>query len=78
MTFSLISLSLLFSFTISSIFWQQCSWCRERFYDEKALVMHYTKNHFCCHICDRLGLKNKWFRDYAGLDAHYSKVEIQH
>jgi hypothetical protein len=51
----------------------KCSWCKERFYDEKALTMHYTKNHFCCHLCDRLGIANKWFRDYSGLDAHYSK-----
>jgi len=51
----------------------KCSWCKERFYDEKALTLHYTKNHFCCHLCDRLGVANKWFRDYAGLDAHYSK-----
>jgi hypothetical protein len=38
--------------------------CKERFYDEKALSLHYSKNHFCCHICDKLLRPNKWFRDY--------------
>jgi hypothetical protein len=60
---------------------RQCSWCTkgaaDLFYDEKALVMHYTKNHFMCHICDRLNVRNKWFKDYAGLDSHFFKVEIR-
>jgi len=37
----------------------KCSWCKDRFYDEKALVLHYSKTHFCCHLCDRAGVANK-------------------
>ena len=33
--------------------------------------MHYTKHHFCCHLCDRAGVANKWFKDYHGLDVHF-------
>ena len=38
--------------------------CKERYYDEKALSQHYSRTHFCCHICDKLQRPNKWFRDY--------------
>uniref|UniRef100_A0A7S2WW84 C2H2-type domain-containing protein n=1 Tax=Rhizochromulina marina TaxID=1034831 RepID=A0A7S2WW84_9STRA len=50
----------------------RCSWCKERFYGNEQLTKHFTENHFACHICDKLGVPNKWFKDYQSLDIHFS------
>lgn len=49
----------------------RCKWCRQRFYANEQLTKHFTENHFSCHLCDRQGLKNIWFKDYHNLDLHF-------
>lgn len=51
--------------------------CKERFYDEKALSQHYSRTHFCCHICDKLQRPNKWFRDYQVCYIVFLRVDWQ-
>jgi hypothetical protein len=50
-----------------------CEFCRKRFYDSSALFQHLTHDHECCHICDKLGLKYKYFNKYQNLEEHFKK-----
>jgi len=51
-----------------------CEFCRKRFYDSTALFVHLTKDHYSCHICDRNGLKYKYYKDYRSMEDHFRKV----
>jgi len=48
-----------------------CEFCRKRFYDSTALFVHLNKEHYTCHICERNGLKFKYFKDYPNLEGHF-------
>lgn len=51
-----------------------CQFCApKRFYDLTALHEHLNKEHYKCHVCDKLGIFNQFFRDYHKLNMHFEK-----
>lgn len=49
-----------------------CEFCRpKRFYDLTFLHMHLQKDHYKCHVCEKQGLANQYFRDYRALEKHF-------
>lgn len=48
-----------------------CEFCKKRFYDKLALFVHLQKDHFTCHICDKRGIKYKYFAGYHSLEKHF-------
>lgn len=51
-----------------------CEFCRpKRFYDLTLLYTHLQKDHYKCHICDKQGLPNQYFRDYTMLAKHFER-----
>jgi hypothetical protein len=48
--------------------------CRpKRFYDLTHLHMHLQKDHYKCHVCDKQGLADQYFRDYQALEKHFDR-----
>ncbi|KAL3788515.1 hypothetical protein HJC23_006553 [Cyclotella cryptica] len=51
-----------------------CEFCRPlRFYDIVKLHEHLNKEHYKCHICDKMGKPNQFFKDYARLETHFDR-----
>ncbi len=51
-----------------------CQFCApKRFYDLTALHEHLNKEHYKCHVCDKQGIFNQFFRDYHKLNMHFEK-----
>jgi hypothetical protein len=51
-----------------------CEFCRpKRFYDLNYLHQHLHKEHYKCHICEKQGLDNQWFKNYRSLERHFDK-----
>mmetsp|Transcript_37186 Transcript_37186/g.60672 ORF Transcript_37186/g.60672 Transcript_37186/m.60672 type:complete len:890 (+) Transcript_37186:59-2728(+) len=51
-----------------------CEFCKPlRFYDIVALHEHLNKEHYKCHICEKLGMPNQFFKDYARLERHFDQ-----
>ena len=49
-----------------------CEFCRpKRFYDVTQLHHHLQTEHYKCHVCDKQGLHNQFFRNYASLQHHF-------
>ena len=52
-----------------------CEFCRPtRFYDITQLHAHLHKDHYLCHVCDKQGLQNQYFRNYPSLEKHFDQV----
>lgn len=51
-----------------------CEFCKPlRFYDIVALHEHLNREHYKCHICDKLGKRNQFFKDYPRLERHFDR-----
>lgn len=51
-----------------------CEFCRpKRFYDLTQLHMHLQKEHYKCHVCDKQGLVDQYFRNYDTLEHHFDR-----
>ena len=50
-----------------------CEFCRQRYYDQHALFLHLQKDHFTCHLCERDGVKFRYYKDYDNLQLHYEE-----
>ncbi len=51
-----------------------CEFCRpKRFYDVNFLYQHLHKEHYKCHICEKQGKDNQWFKHYGSLARHFEK-----
>jgi hypothetical protein len=51
-----------------------CEFCRpKRFYDIVKLHEHLNKEHYKCHICDKQGKPNQFFKDYNMLEKHFDR-----
>lgn len=35
--------------------------------------MHLHVDHFSCHICEKMGIKFKYYNNYKSLEAHFRK-----
>ncbi|KAH9385231.1 E3 ubiquitin-protein ligase ZNF598 [Nematocida major] len=51
-----------------------CGFCRERFYTPEILVKHCKKAHEVCYLCERLGKKNEYYKNYQELENHFKKI----
>ncbi|KAI5192808.1 E3 ubiquitin-protein ligase [Nematocida minor] len=51
-----------------------CGFCRERFYTADMLAKHCRKAHELCYLCERLGKKNEYYKNYSELENHFKKV----
>ena len=51
-----------------------CEFCKPlRFYDVVKLHEHLNKEHYKCHICDKQGKPNQFFKDYTRLERHFDR-----
>ena len=51
-----------------------CEFCHpKRFYDVTFLHQHLNKEHYKCHICEKQGIDNQWFKNYRSLARHFDK-----
>ena len=51
-----------------------CEFCRpKRFYDIVKLHEHLNKEHYKCHICEKQGKPNQFFKDYKMLEKHFDR-----
>lgn len=51
-----------------------CEFCRpKRFYDIVKLHEHLNKQHYKCHICEKQGKPNQFFKDYQMLEKHFDR-----
>ena len=49
-----------------------CEFCRPtRFYDITHLHQHLNKEHYKCHVCEKRGLANQFFKNYRSLERHF-------
>lgn len=54
-----------------------CEFCRPlRFYDIVKLHEHLNKEHYKCHICDKMGKPNQFFKDYPRLETHFDRAHF--
>ncbi|KAI5171602.1 E3 ubiquitin-protein ligase [Nematocida sp. LUAm3] len=51
-----------------------CGFCKERFYTQEMLTKHCRKQHELCYLCERLGKKNEYYKNYYELEKHFSKT----
>ena len=51
-----------------------CVFCKpKRFYDNYHLHQHLHKEHYKCHICEKQGRDNQWFKHYGSLQRHFDQ-----
>ena len=51
-----------------------CEFCKPlRFYDIVKLHEHLNKEHYKCHLCDKRGKPNQFFKDYTSLERHFDR-----
>lgn len=51
-----------------------CEFCKPtRFYDVVKLHEHLNKEHYKCHICEKAGKVNRFFKDYDRLEWHFER-----
>jgi len=55
----------------------QCEFCRpKRFYDLSKLHEHLNMDHYKCHVCEKQGLHNQFFKNYYTLARHFERVHF--
>ena len=51
-----------------------CQFCApKRFYDLAYLHQHLHKEHYKCHVCEKQGLDNQFFKNYKSLERHFDQ-----
>ena len=51
-----------------------CEFCApKRFYDLAFLHQHLHKDHYKCHVCEKQGLDNQFFKNYQSLERHFDR-----
>ncbi|KAI5191640.1 E3 ubiquitin-protein ligase [Nematocida sp. AWRm77] len=48
-----------------------CRFCRERFYCQNMFTKHNRRTHELCYLCEKLGKKDQYYRNYQELEAHF-------
>lgn len=49
-----------------------CGFCSISFYSSDELYDHCRQNHELCHICERNGKRNQYYRNYRHLEDHFN------
>jgi hypothetical protein len=51
-----------------------CEFCKpKRFYDLSFLHQHLHKDHYKCHVCEKAGIDNQFFKNYNSLEKHFDQ-----
>jgi hypothetical protein len=51
-----------------------CEFCKpKRFYSLNELHEHLQKEHYKCHVCDKQGVLNQFFRNYQSMEKHFDQ-----
>lgn len=51
-----------------------CEFCKPtRYYDITQLHQHLNKDHYKCHVCERQGLNNQFYKNYRSLEKHFDQ-----
>jgi hypothetical protein len=51
-----------------------CQFCvPKRFYDLGFLHQHLHKEHYKCHVCEKKGIDNQFFKNYKSLERHFDQ-----
>lgn len=51
-----------------------CEFCKpKRFYDLAYLHQHLHKEHYKCHVCEKQGLNDQFFKNYQSLEKHFDQ-----
>lgn len=50
-----------------------CEFCRKRYYDSSVLFTHLNKDHYSCHLCDKMGIMYKYYNKYGDLEHHFRR-----
>jgi hypothetical protein len=53
-----------------------CEFCKKRYYDSTALFVHLNKDHYTCHLCEKAGIKFKYYKDYKHLEDHFRSAHM--
>jgi len=53
-----------------------CEFCKKRYYDSTALFVHLNKDHYNCHLCEKAGVKFKYYKDYKNLELHFRQNHL--
>lgn len=48
-----------------------CKFCKKYFYDEIAAKQHCNQVHIMCSVCDILGDKNRFYKNFSELEKHF-------
>ncbi|KAJ3272607.1 hypothetical protein HK104_004429, partial [Borealophlyctis nickersoniae] len=48
-----------------------CGFCRELFYGQDELFEHCRQHHEQCFLCQRNGIRNQYYQNYAELENHF-------
>lgn len=48
-----------------------CEFCKERMYNEDALIRHMHRKHQLCILCERAGRRNEFYSNWKCLSLHY-------
>lgn len=49
-----------------------CRLCGDSFFNQDDLIMHMSREHFYCHLCNHEN-ERRYFNDYEGLRVHFKK-----
>jgi hypothetical protein len=51
-----------------------CEFCKpKRFYDLAFLHQHLHKDHYKCHVCEKRGEDNQFFKNYKSMERHFDQ-----
>jgi len=51
-----------------------CQFCKpKRFYDITELHVHLNKEHYKCHVCEKAGRSNQFYKHYQSLERHFDR-----
>lgn len=48
-----------------------CKFCKKYFYDEATAKHHCNQIHYLCSVCDILGHRNRYYKDFNDLEIHF-------
>lgn len=53
-----------------------CEFCQKRYYDGNHLYDHLIKQHFSCDLCEKEGIRHKYYKNYNDLENHFRQTHF--